>query len=343
MATSLQRDQRSWLDREDITAGKPEQPSRPNRSTIETIHEDQEGRNMVIDTTSLYFSEISHFPLLTHQEEIELAKRVELGQQAQSILTGTEYHDDRAELERIISDGLSAKNTLWERNCRLVASVARRYINKGVPFDDLIQEGNLGLEHATIRFDWRKGFKFSTYAYWWIRQSVTRFISGHSRIVRIPSHKIEFMARVFKASEELQQIHNSEVNASQIAAHMGVTTNLVEEAFRLYYSAKSLDDSSREDDDMTTYNYIPGDELTEEIGEQKHLRHEVSSKLLSNLTDRERMIIELRYGIADGEEHTLAYVANELGISRERVRQIEAAVLAKLRSAASKAWFTEYL
>jgi RNA polymerase primary sigma factor len=246
-------------------------------------------------------------------------------------------------LGKLISDGLSARNRLWESNCRLVASVARRYINKGMPFDDLLQEGNLGLEHAIVKFDWRKGFKFSTYAYWWIRQSVSRAISRQSRTVRLPLHTLEFMTRVFKASEELQQIHRSEVSTRQIAEYMGVGKELVDESFKIYYSPKSLDDSYWEDDDISAYDYIPGADVTEDVGEKRCLEHEISTKLLSKLTDRERRILELRYGIADGEEHTRAYVGNELGISRERVRQIETDVLIKLRSTAKREWFAEYL
>jgi RNA polymerase primary sigma factor len=324
--------------------GKPEKFLRHDQPSDKTNKENPEDDgNLLMDITSLHFMEISNLPLLTHEEEIDLSKRIELGQQAQTLLINTKCSEDRIHLEQQILDGLSSKNILWERNSRLVVSVAGKHIGKGVPFDDLIQEGHLGLEHAILKFDWRKGFKFSTYAYWWIRQSVTRAIAKKARTIRIPLHIIEFIARVFKASEELQQMNRSEVNIKQIAEYMKVSEKLVEESLRAYQVPKSLDARTGDSDDRDPYNDIPGPDLTEDFGEKRCLEHEVSNRLLNSLTDRERRILELRYGIADGEEHTLDYVGSELCISRERVRQIEAEVLIKLRSTAKKEWFTEYL
>jgi RNA polymerase primary sigma factor len=344
MATSLQRDKRIGPTHEARMTGKSEQMLRPDQPSNKANQENPDGdRNLTIDVTSLHFLDICSLPLLTHQEEIALAKRIELGQQAQDVLITSKCPELRVHLEQTILDGLSAKTELWEGNCRLVASVARRYIGKGVPFDDLIQEGNLGLEHAIVKFDWRKGFKYSTYAYWWIRQSVSRAVSHQSRTIRIPFHKIEFITRVFRASEELQQINGSEANIKQISEYMQAPVELVEESFRAYRFTKSLDDTAGTYDDRDTYNDVPDPGLTEDIGEKIYLKHEVRSKLLNDLTDRERSILELRYGIVDGEEHTLAYVGTEFGISRERVRQIEAEALVKPRSTVRKDWFADYL
>jgi RNA polymerase primary sigma factor len=344
MATSTQRDQRIWPDSGGRTAGKPEQSLCADQShskiTKETPEDDL---NLAIDITSLHFLEIGELPLLTHQEEIDLANRIELGRQAQANLITAECSAARVQLEQEVSDGLAAKDKLWVSNSRLVASIAKRHINKGVLFDDLIQEGHLGLEHAIGKFDWKKGFKFSTYAYWWIKQSVTRAIANQSRTIRVPIHTIDFITRVLKSAEEIRQKIGSEPDINQISEYMKVPVERVEEAFRAYRSPMSLDVTSGSDEDITLANDIPGAYNTEEIGGNTHLGYEVSAKLLNSLTARERRIVELRYGLSDGEEHTLSYVGSELGISRERVRQIEAEILIKLRSTENKEWFVDYL
>jgi RNA polymerase primary sigma factor len=344
MATSTQRDQRIWPDSGGRTAGKPEKSLCADQSNSKITKETPEDDlNLAIDITSLHFLEIGELPLLTHQEEMDLANRIELGRQAQANLITAECSAARVQLEQEVSDGLAAKDKLWVSNCRLVAAIARRHINKGVPFDDLIQEGHLGLEHAIGKFDWKRGFKFSTYAYWWIRQSVTRAIANQGRTIRVPTHTIEFMTRVFKSAEEIRQKIGSEPDINQISEYMKVPVERVEEAFRAYRPPMSLDVTSGSDDDITLANDVPGQDNTEDMGEKLHLEYEVSKKLLNNLTHRERKIIELRYGLSDGEEHTLAYVGSELGISRERVRQIETEVFIKIRSTANKEWFVDYL
>ena len=344
MATSTQRDQRIWLDSGGRTARKPENSLCADQSHSK-IHKQtpEDDLNQAIDITSLHFLEIGELPLLTHQEEIDLAIRIDLGRQAQANLITAEYSTARVQLEQEVSDGLAAKDKLWVSNCRLVTAIAKRHINKGVLFDDLIQEGHLGLEHAIDKFDWKRGFKFSTYAYWWIRQSITRAIANQGRTIRVPTHAIEFITRVFKSAEELRQKIGSEPDMNQISEYMNVPVERVEEAFRAYRSTLSLDVTSGSDDDIALSNDIPGQDNTEDMGEKIHLEYEVSNKLLNNLTIRERRILELRYGLSDGEEHTLAYVGSDLGISRERVRQIEAETLIKLRSTANKEWFVDYL
>ena len=344
MATSTQRDQRIWPDSGGRTAGKPEKSLCADQSNSKITKETPEDDlSLAIDITSLHFLEIGELPLLTRQEEIDLANRIELGRQAQANLTTAECSAARVQLEQEVSDGLAAKDKLWVSNCRLVAAIAKRHINKGVLFDDLIQEGHLGLEHAIVKFDWKRGFKFSTYAYWWIRQSVTRAIANQGRTIRVPIHTIDFITRVLKSAEEIRQKLGSEPDINQISEYMKVPVERVEEAFRVYRSPMSLDVTSGSDDDITLANDIPGTYNTEEIGGNIHLGYEVSTKLLNSLTARERRIVELRYGLSDGEEHTLAYVGSELGISRERVRQIETEVFIKIRSTANKEWFVDYL
>ena len=228
-------------------------------------------------------------------------------------------------------------------NCRLVAAIARRYINKGVLFDDLTQEGNFGLEHAISKFDWRKGFRFSTYAYWWIRQSMTSAIANQARTIRVPTYTIEFMMTVFKSAEAIRQNIGSEPTIGQISECMKIPVERVEEAFRAYQSPISLDIITGETDDTTIADHVPGTDSTEDMVEKIYLGYEVGNKLLNDLAPRERRIIELRYGLSDGEVHTLANIGAELGISKERVRQIEVEILMKMRSAANKEWFADYL
>jgi RNA polymerase primary sigma factor len=322
----------------------PEESLCPDQSNNKITKENpEEDLSLDIDVTSLHLLEINELPLLTHQEEINLANRIESGRQAQANLIDAECSAARVQLEQAISDGLAAKDTLWVSNCRLVVSIAKRHINKGVLFDDLIQEGNLGLEHAIVKFEWKKGFRFSTYAYWWIRQSVIRAIANQGRTIRVPIHTLEFMTSVFRSAEEIRQKIRSEPDANKISEYMKVPKERIEEAFRIYQSTISLDISVGEYDDISLADYVPSVDNTEDTGEKIHLEYELSKNLLNNLTPRERRILELRYGLSGGEEHTLSYVGAELGISRERVRQIEAKVLIKLRSTANKEWFVDYL
>jgi RNA polymerase primary sigma factor len=322
----------------------PEKSLCPDHSNNKITKEaPKEDLSLDIDVTSLHLLEINELPLLTHQEEISLSNRIESGRQAQADLIDAECSAARVQLEQAISDGLAAKDRLWVSNCRLVVAIAKRHINKGVLLDDLIQEGNLGLEHAIVKFEWKRGFRFSTYAYWWIRQSVTRAIANHGRTIRVPIHTVEFMNSVFKSAEEIRQKIRSEPNAKQISEYMNIPKERVEEAFRIYQSTISLDISTGESDDMTLADHVPSIDNTEDTGEKNHLGYELGNNLLNNLTPRERRILELRYGLSDGEEHTLAYVGAELGISRERVRQIEAEVLIKLRSTENREYFVDYL
>jgi RNA polymerase primary sigma factor len=271
------------------------------------------------------------YPLLTHQQEIALAKQIEAGQHARNQLLHINDPAERARLEQDISDGIQAKARLWERNYKLVESIAKRYIGKGLLLDDLVQEGNLGLEQAIIRFEWQRGLKFSTYAYWWIRQGITRAINNQARMIRLPGHTIDFMYSLFRATEELYQKNASEPDVIQIAEHVKAPVNKVRATLRFAYDPISLQLPSGHDDTSTIEQFIPGTDNVAEEFEQKSLIYEVIDKLSSILTKRELNILDLRYGLSDGERHTLKEIGTLLGITRERVRQIEAESLRKLR------------
>jgi len=363
MATSIRPDQRTWPDSEERTTGKPEEhlcSNQPSRRTnkrdpliIPTNHDRQEtltqsdespvDSNTFIDVTSLHIMDISKLSLLTHREEIDLSKQIELGRQAHDQMTTAADPAERARLEKEVAEGTKAKSRLWESNCRLVIAVARRYTRKGVPLDDLIQEGNLGLELAIRRFDWRKGFRFSTYAHWWIRQSVSRAIANQARTIRVPVHAIEFMTHVFRAAEELHQKNGLEPDGKQLAEHMKVPMKRILEALQLFRTPMSLDLSTGDNENKIISDSIPGPDDTAAMAERNTLTEEVSGKLLDKLNFRERRILELRYGMADGEEHTLSYIGAEIGVTRERVRQIESEALRKLRSSENNEWILGYL
>jgi len=287
--------------------------------------------------------EISKFPLLTYREEIDLSKRIELGQQAQKKLVTTDDSSERLRLENEVADGLDAKNTLWGSNCRLVVAVARRHVRKGLPLDDLIEEGNLGLERATTRFDWRRGFRFSTYATWWINQAISRAISNQSRTIRVPIHTKEIMSHLLKASDKIQQNNGENPDIKQIAEYTNIPAGTVAETYRAYRSLISLDDLSEKYEGKRLADLVPGTDNVAEECEQTVLACELQEKLLHTLTARERMVLDLRYGLSDGNSRTLSEIGLRLGVTRERVRQIEAAALSKLRTASTRELFIDYL
>ncbi|MBX6334765.1 RNA polymerase sigma factor RpoD [Candidatus Saccharibacteria bacterium] len=260
------------------------------------------------DSVRLYLREIGKIPLLSPEEELELAKRVAKGDK-------------------------EAKDKMAEANMRLVVSIAKRYVGRGLDLLDLIQEGNTGLLRAVEKFDPDKGFKFSTYATWWIRQAITRAIADQARTIRIPVHMVETINKLLRTQRRLTQELNREPTNEEIAAAMDIDVDKVEHIMKIKQDISSLDASIRDDEEESVLADFIEDEDTispEESATNQLLKEQVK-EMLSILTEREQKIIRLRFGLEDGKQHTLEEVGQEFSVTRERIRQIEAKALAKLR------------
>jgi RNA polymerase primary sigma factor len=303
---------------------------RPDRATAVTTVE----APATADAVRLYLNEIGRVDLLSAEEEVDLAKRVDAGAAAAALLDSMEPigPEPRARLRRIERLGRSAKAELTEANLRLVVSIAKRYVGRGLLFPDLIQEGNLGLMRAVDKFDYTRGYKFSTYATWWIRQMISRSIADQSRTIRIPVHLVETMNKIKRVERSLVQRLGREPTVEEVALAVGLPVEKLEEFRRLAIDPTSLDAPVGEDGDgsmgelIEDANAIVPVEAASYLLLQRHLR-----AVLDELSPRERTVIERRFGLVDAQPHTLEQVGSELGLTRERIRQIEAKALAKLR------------
>ena len=271
------------------------------------------------DPVRMYLKEIGKIPLLSMEEEIEVAKRIELGDE-------------------------DAKKRLAEANLRLVVSIAKRYVGRGMQFLDLIQEGNLGLIKAVEKFDYTKGYKFSTYATWWIRQAITRAIADQARTIRIPVHMVETINRLIRTSRQLLQELGREPQPEEIAERMEMPVDRVREIMKISQEPVSLETPIGEEEDSHLGDFLPDDHVAVPVDAATYtLLHEQLLEVLETLTDREQKVLKLRFGLDDGRPRTLEEVGREFNVTRERIRQIEAKALRKLRHPSRSKKLKDYL
>jgi RNA polymerase primary sigma factor len=312
----------------------PAHPEDDRRRAHEDRLEQAEQPSGVGDSVRLYLQQIGETDLLTMQGEVDLSKRIELGKFAQAELDASEGLSlaERKQLHALVEDGERARAHLIQANLRLVVSVAKRYVGRGMSFLDLIQEGNIGLMKATDKFDYKRGFKFSTYATWWIRQAITRSISDQSRTIRLPVHVGETINRVRKTSHRLQQIYEREPTADEIGRAMDMTDEKVRQVLDVSRHPISLEAPVGQDGEAFLGDFIEDSALPPpvELASHQLLKMQIA-EALDKLSERERRIIVLRFGLEDGKFRTLEEVGREFGITRERIRQIEAKALRKLR------------
>ena len=313
----------SEADPEDFELKKLEEDKDIDHDIGEESEEDLEASLSkgiaVDDPVRMYLKEIGKVPLLTAEEEIELAKRMELGDE-------------------------EAKKKLCEANLRLVVSIAKRYVGRGMLFLDLIQEGNLGLIKAVDKFDWRKGYKFSTYATWWIKQAITRALADQARTIRIPVHMVESMNRVIRTSRQLMQQLGREPKPEEIAKKLEMPTEKVQEILKISQEPVSMETPVGEEDDSHLGDFIKDDNMPvpEDAAAYTILREQIE-EVLSTLTEREQQVLRLRFGLDDGHQRTLEEVGKIFHVTRERIRQIEAKAIRRIKQPSRARKLKDYL
>ncbi|WP_406493965.1 RNA polymerase sigma factor [Streptomyces sp. NBC_00846] len=293
-----------------------------------------------------YLREIGRISLLTAADEVELARRVEAGLFAEERLAGTPDPDTRlaVDLDRLVVMGRMAKRRLIEANLRLVVSVAKRYVGRGLTMLDLVQEGNLGLIRAVEKFDYARGYKFSTYATWWIRQAMSRALADQARTIRVPVHVVELINRVVRVQRRMLQERGYEPTPEEVADQLDLTPERVGEVLRLAQEPVSLHAPVGEEDDVALGDLIEdGDAASPVESAAFLLLREHLEAVLSTLNERERKVVQLRYGLADGRPRTLEEIGRIFGVTRERIRQIESKTLNKLRDHAHADQLRGYL
>lgn len=297
------------------------------------------------DTIGLYLKEVSRVPLLNAEEEVELAQRIERGRMAREELAkGNVNNKRRLELRKLIEDGWAAREHLITANSRLVISVAKKYMGRGVPFLDLIQEGNIGLIRATKKFDYRRGHKFSTYATWWIRQAVTRAIADQGRTIRVPVHMGDQINKLLRVQHQLTQRLGREPTVEELAISLDVPPKKVENMIQVARRPLSLETPTDDEEDSVLGDFIEDDDAPPpDDSATYNLLREHLEEVLNGLPPREVRILQLRYGLLDGQAYTLEEVGRKMGVTRERVRQIEAQALSRLRHPSIRRKLRDYL
>jgi RNA polymerase primary sigma factor len=321
-------------------AAAPETPARHARPRPERV----EGASF--DPVRMYLKEIGKVPLLTGEQEVTLAKRIEAGVNATERLECEAGLSDEetTSLEAVAVDGEMAKKQLTEANLRLVVSIAKRYVGRGMALLDLVQEGNLGLIRAVEKFDYTKGFKFSTYATWWIRQAITRAIADQARTIRIPVHMVETMNKVMRVQRSMLQELGREPTIEEIAEKVELTPDRVRDIQRIALEPVSLETPVGEEDDSSLGDFVEDPSaIAPATAAARALLTEAIEEALEELNDRERAVVRLRFGLDDGQVRTLEEVGKEFGVTRERIRQIESKTLAKLRHPTRSQRLRDYL
>jgi RNA polymerase primary sigma factor len=299
------------------------------------------------DSVGLYLKEMSRVPLLTLAEEVNLAQRIDLAKQSKARLSrmnGKGSIKNRRELENDVQDGILAREHLIKANTRLVVSVAKKYIGRGVAFLDLIQEGNLGLMKAVSKFEYQRGFRFSTYATWWIRQTITRSIADQSRTIRIPVHMTDRLRMMYKAAHRLEQSYGRPPTQEELCLEMGIGHDKLQWMLEVARIPGSLESPVGEEDDTELGMFVE-DTITPSPSQTtyEHLLHERVEQVLSTLSPREARILRLRFGLENGHPYTLEEVGHKFGLTRERIRQIEGKALRRLRHPCRARLLREYL
>jgi RNA polymerase sigma factor RpoD-like protein len=298
------------------------------------------------DLVRSYLNEIGKVALLTAVEEVELSKRIEAGLYASHLLSTSKRMSvpRRRELQALVADGERAKDLLLRANLRLVVSLAKRYTGRGMPFLDLIQEGNLGLIRAVEKFDYTKGFKFSTYATWWIRQAISRAMADQSRTIRLPVHLVEQINKMQRMRRELGQSLSRDATDEELAKELDITVDRLHELIDHARDLVSLDQTVGTEEDSSLGDFIADGEATKpnEAVEFDLMRRQLAA-ILDSLEPREAAVVRLRYGLADGNPHTLDDIARKFNLSRERIRQIERETMAKLRHPSRAQSLRDYL
>ena len=303
------------------------------------------------DPVRMYLKEIGKVQLLSAEEEIDIAMRMERGDDAVQTLEKGETDDgeplteeEKKAYQALVDDGNAAKRSLAEANLRLVVSIAKRYVGRGMLFLDLIQEGNLGLIKAVEKFDYRKGYKFSTYATWWIRQAITRAIADQARTIRIPVHMVETINKLIRVSRQLLQEYGREPTPEEIAKAMNISEAKVREIIKIAQEPVSLETPIGEEEDSHLGDFIADDDTPAPAEMASHaLMREQLWEVLNTLTPREEKVLRLRFGLDDGNQRTLEEVGREFKVTRERIRQIEAKALRKLRHPSRSKKLKDYL
>ena len=296
------------------------------------------------DTVGLYLKEMARVPLLTTEEEVQLSMRQEAGELAAIQLADAPNHERRAEWQFLIQDGLNARDHLIKANTRLVVSIAKKYMSRGVPFLDLIQEGNLGLMKAVEKFDYHRGYRFSTYATWWIRQTITRAIADQGRTIRVPVHMTDRIRQLYRVARDLEQETGCKPSIEEIAEVMECEPRKVQWMLKVSWRPLSLEHPVGKDDDSELGNFIENDrEPNPSDSAFSKLLKDKIEELLNTLTPREARILRLRFGLQNGHCYTLEEVGQKFGLTRERIRQIEGRALRRLRHPRRSRKLRDYL